>query len=76
MLPVRCTTGCAFVLLRPARRFAVENNAATAAAIWDKPGERWFTETDPIWRVHADSSMSAGIRALLLQSLHRWPWRA
>lgn len=52
-------------------RVAGEDNAAKAALIWDKPGERWFTETDPIWRVHADASMFvAGIRALLLQSLH------
>ncbi len=52
-------------------RVAGEDNAAKAALIWDKPGERWFTETDPIWRVHADAAMfAAGIRALLLQSLH------
>jgi len=52
-------------------RVAGKDNAAKAAIIWDKPGERWFTETDPIWRVHADASMfAAGIRALLLQSLH------
>jgi uncharacterized protein (DUF2236 family) len=52
-------------------RVAGQDNAARAAVIWDKPGERWFTEADPIWRVHADASMfPAGIRALLLQSLH------
>jgi hypothetical protein len=52
-------------------RVAGKDNAAKAAVIWDKPGERWFTETDPIWRVHADAAMfAAGIRALLLQSLH------
>jgi uncharacterized protein (DUF2236 family) len=52
-------------------RVAGQDNAAKAAVIWDKPGERWFTATDPIWRVHADASMFvAGIRALLLQSLH------
>jgi len=52
-------------------RVAGEDNAAKAALIWDKPGERWFTETDPIWRVHADAAMFvAGIRALLMQSLH------
>ena len=52
-------------------RVAGKDNAVKAALIWDKPGERWFTETDPIWRVHADASMFvAGIRALLLQSLH------
>jgi uncharacterized protein (DUF2236 family) len=52
-------------------RVAGKDNAARAADIWDKPGERWFTPSDPIWRVHADASMFvAGIRALLLQSLH------
>jgi uncharacterized protein (DUF2236 family) len=52
-------------------RVAGQDNAAKAALIWDKPGERWFTNEDPIWRVHADASMFvAGIRALLLQSLH------
>jgi uncharacterized protein (DUF2236 family) len=35
------------------------------------PGERWFSERDAIWRVHADTSMFiGGIRALLLQSMH------
>jgi uncharacterized protein (DUF2236 family) len=39
--------------------------------IWYTRGERWFCEDDPIWRVHADTSMFiGGIRALLLQSLH------
>jgi uncharacterized protein (DUF2236 family) len=52
-------------------RVAGEDNAAKAALIWEAPGERWFTESDPIWRVQADASMFvAGIRALLLQSLH------
>jgi len=52
-------------------RVAGRDNAAKALDIWDKPGERWFTESDPIWRVHADAAMFvAGIRALLLQSLH------
>jgi len=52
-------------------RVAGEDNAARAQAIWGKPGERWFTETDEIWRVHSDAAMFvAGIRALLLQSLH------
>jgi uncharacterized protein (DUF2236 family) len=41
------------------------------AAIWGKPGPRWFTSDDAIWRVHADTSMFVGgIRALLLQSMH------
>src|ERR671912_119010 len=39
--------------------------------IWYTPGPRWFSESDPILRVHADTSMFiGGIRALLLQSLH------
>jgi uncharacterized protein (DUF2236 family) len=41
------------------------------AAIWHTPGQRWFTEDDAIWRVHADTSMFVGgIRALLMQSMH------
>ncbi|CAI9402065.1 oxygenase MpaB family protein [Aestuariimicrobium sp. T2.26MG-19.2B] len=37
----------------------------------DKPGPRWFTSTDPVWRVHDDAAMfSSGVTALLLQSLH------
>ncbi|YAL82938.1 oxygenase MpaB family protein [Dermacoccaceae bacterium W4C1] len=41
------------------------------ARIWDTPGERWFTDADPIWRVHSDASMFVGgVAALLLQSLH------
>ncbi len=52
-------------------RVAGEDNAAKAELIWGKAGARWFTETDPIWRVHSDAAMfAAGIRALLLQSLH------
>jgi uncharacterized protein (DUF2236 family) len=39
--------------------------------IWFTEGERWFSESDVIWQVHADTSMFiGGIRALLLQSLH------
>ncbi|MDO5533183.1 MAG: oxygenase MpaB family protein [Propionibacteriaceae bacterium] len=39
--------------------------------IWGKPGERWFSTGDPIWRVHEDASMfPGGVAALLLQSLH------
>ena len=39
--------------------------------IWFTEGERWFSEADVIWQVHADTSMFiGGIRALLLQSLH------
>jgi uncharacterized protein (DUF2236 family) len=43
---------------------------AEHARIW-RDGERWFSEQDAIWRVHADASMFiGGIRALLLQALH------
>jgi hypothetical protein len=59
------------VALALRERVAGRDNAAQAALIWDTPGERWFTRSDPIWRVHAGASMfAAGIRALLLQSLH------
>ena len=52
-------------------RVAGEDAQTKAAAIWLSDGPRWFTPDDPIWRVHADASMfPAGIRALLLQSLH------
>ena len=44
---------------------------AARAAIHDVPGERWFAPDRPIRRVHGDASMfAAGLRALLLQSLH------
>jgi uncharacterized protein (DUF2236 family) len=52
-------------------RIAGANFREAHSAIWDTPGERWFNERDPIWRVHADTSMFiGGIRALLLQSMH------
>ena len=52
-------------------RIAGSDFEAIHAKIWHTPGERWFTEDDAIWRVHADTSMFiGGIRALLLQSLH------
>ena len=39
--------------------------------IWRAPGERWFSNADPIVRVHGAPTMYiGGIRALLLQSLH------
>ncbi len=42
-----------------------------ADRIWGAQGERWFSPSDPIWRVHLDASMFVGgIRALLLQALH------
>ena len=50
---------------------AGETPSARAARVWGAEGERWFSEGDPIWRVHADASMFVGgIRSLLLQSLH------
>ena len=52
-------------------KVAGENPTARAAKVWGVPGPRWFTEGDPIWRVHSDASMFVGgIRSLLLQSLH------
>lgn len=53
------------------KRIAGPDFETAHTRIWESEGERWFTESDPIWRVHADTSMFiAGIRALLLQSLH------
>ncbi|WP_191090941.1 oxygenase MpaB family protein [Serinicoccus hydrothermalis] len=52
-------------------RVAGEDAADRAARIWDSPGERWFTDEDPVWRVHADAAMfPGGVAALLLQMLH------
>jgi len=57
------------LLLR--ERVAGSGAAQRATEIWGKPGPRWFTRDDPIWRVHADASMFVGgLTALLLQSLH------
>jgi len=51
-------------------RVAGEGAEERGRDIWGKPGERWFTPSDPIWRVHEDASMFVGgIAALLLQSL-------
>ena len=51
-------------------KVAGEDAAQEAARIWGKPGPRWFSARDPIWRVHRDASMFVGgITALLLQSL-------
>jgi uncharacterized protein (DUF2236 family) len=53
------------------RRIAGSDFEAAHTRIFDAPGPRWFSAEDPIWRVHADTSMFVGgIRALLLQSLH------
>ncbi len=52
-------------------RVAGQDASVRAARIWDTPGERWFTEDDPVWRVHADAAMfPGGVAALLLQMLH------
>lgn len=52
-------------------RVAGPDAAVARERVWNTPGERWFDQADPIWRVHADASMfPAGIAALLLQSLH------
>jgi uncharacterized protein (DUF2236 family) len=52
-------------------RIGGEEFGATHEQIWYTPGERWFSESDVIWQVHADAAMFiGGIRALLLQSLH------
>lgn len=52
-------------------RVAGPDASAAAARIWETPGPRWFTSSDPIWRVHGDASMFVGgVSALLLQSLH------
>ena len=57
-------------LARAVRERIAGDFEAQHAEIW-RDGERWFTERDAIWRVHADTSMFiGGIRALLLQSLH------
>ncbi len=52
-------------------KVAGSDAADQAAVIWGSDGPRWFSQRDPIWRVHQDASMFVGgIRALLLQSLH------
>ncbi len=52
-------------------RIGGDEFAETHRQIWFTEGERWFGESDAIWRVHADAAMFVGgIRALLLQSLH------
>ncbi|MDN5789358.1 MAG: DUF2236 domain-containing protein [Micrococcales bacterium] len=52
-------------------RVAGSDAPQRAERIWSAEGERWFTPSDPIWRVQSDASMfPAGIASLLLQSLH------
>ena len=50
-------------LARAVRERIAGDFEAQHAEIW-RTGERWFTEQDAIWRVHADTSMFiGGIRA-------------
>lgn len=52
-------------------RVAGSDAAERGRDIWGKPGERWFSPGDPVWRVHEDAAMfPGGVAALLLQSLH------
>lgn len=52
-------------------RVAGSDRKDRADLIWRAPGERWFTNADPIVRVQGAPTMYiGGIRALLLQSLH------
>lgn len=52
-------------------RVAGDDAAVRAQRIWGARGRRWFSESDPIWRVHADASMfPGGIASLLVQMLH------
>lgn len=45
-----------------------------AQQIWGSPGQRWFSERDPIWAVNQDPAMyTGGVCALFLQSLHPGP---
>ena len=57
------------VLIRD--RVVGDDAEAKRVAIFDAPGERWFTDDSAIREIHADASMFVGgLRALLLQSLH------
>src|SRR5665811_2503424 len=52
-------------------KVAGSDAAERATQIWGKPGPRWFTPSDPVWRLHEDASMfPGGIAALLMQTLH------
>jgi uncharacterized protein (DUF2236 family) len=52
-------------------RVAGDDAAERAKVIWGRSGPRWFSPSDPVWRVHADAAMfPGGVAALLLQSLH------
>src|SRR5665811_1601462 len=41
-------------------KVAGSDAAERATQIWGKPGPRWFTPSDPVWRVHEDASMFPG----------------
>ena len=57
-------------IAKAVRNLVAGDFEAQHAEIW-RDGERWFSQQDAIWRVHADASMFIGaIRALLLQALH------
>lgn len=52
-------------------KVAGDDAPTKAKGIWEAEGPRWFSQEDPIWRVHAHSAMfPGGVAALLLQSLH------
>lgn len=64
----RVRRAAAEVLLR---RVAGPEPHAARDRIHGAPGPRWFHPDSPMGRVHGDASMyPAGVRALLLQSLH------
>ncbi len=68
----RATDSVQFKVGQALRAKVAGDDAPTRAArIWGAEGERWFTDTDPVWRVHADAAMfPAGVTALLMQMLH------
>ncbi|MGB3828645.1 MAG: oxygenase MpaB family protein [Ornithinimicrobium sp.] len=72
-IQVQRTAGSVQLKVGQALRAKVAGDDAPtrAARIWGAEGERWFADTDPVWRVHADAAMfPAGVTALLMQMLH------
>ncbi len=66
-------TGSVQLMIGHALRAKVAGDDAPTRAqrIWGADGQRWFSPTDPVWRVHADAAMfPAGVTALLMQMLH------
>jgi uncharacterized protein (DUF2236 family) len=60
-----------WVAERVRRAVSGRHGAERHRDLFESDGDRWFEEGSPIRRVHADSAMFvAGLRALLLQSLH------